>query len=816
MPRGDPKNILNNLSAIGNRLAALLALTLPLSGHAQTQTYVVDQFNPAGTGGFSYVGGEINGVWANWFGGAFQSATWDPTSDASGDPNSGSLEITANFSAANNQYEIYDGLNGINPPLNGLLYTNFQCDVRFAPGSATVTNNGLVSFGHLQFGIATATYGQDYFGGLDVPATNTGWVHVSLPLDAVADTNLATLSDVLIHIYGPYYGSGLTGASTLRVDNVEFTGPAPVTAGLCLVDGNTVYQRIDGFGASSAWESSWTTAAADLLFSTNNGVVYTDDLNTTTTNNGIGLSLLRNHIVPAGSTAAGDLPTTDEIGIMQMAQARGARVWSTPWTPAAGFKSNDNADGGGFVGTTAHYQAYAGQLANYVASLKKTHGINLYAISLQNEPDAQVNTYESCNWTAQQIHDFIPNLYAALVSQNVAATLIMLPESQNWQDYSNLAVTAMNDPAVAADVGIVADHNYDGADGPASLAKNSYGKALWESEVSLLTGSDSSITNGVYWAQRIYQFMTNNVNAYHYWWLASGNSAGNEGLLDNNAALTKRLFAFGQYSRFVRPGYHRIGANNATEALLTAYQDPHSGNFAIVAVNPDPVAAISQTITLTNFPPVSSVTPWITSANLSLAGQPALSVTNTSFTCTLPPLSVVTFAGQAAAPTLVPVANRTINAGTTLIITNVGADAAAPAPVLTFTLLDAPTNAALTTVNGTNGVFTWRPLVRQAGTTNPVSVRVAVSADPNLSATNLFTLTVNPFVPPGFSSITVATRRVTLTIEGPQGPDYTLLTSTNLLTWQTLLATNAPAMPLLLTDPNPVGAAQYYRIQSGP
>src|SRR5262249_44015345 len=154
-----------------------------------------------------------------------------------------------------------------------------------------------------------------------------------------------------------------------------------------------------------------------------------------------------------------------------------------------------------------------------------------YALSVQNEPDAIVNSYESCNWSAQQIHDFVPYLYNSLMASNVGSTRIMLPESQNWLDYSNLASTAMNDATVAANVSIIGDHNYDGSTGPGNLARNSYGKALWETEVSLLSGSDGSIANGVYYAQRIYLFLTQaQVNAWHYWWLMTGNSTGNEGL----------------------------------------------------------------------------------------------------------------------------------------------------------------------------------------------------------------------------------------------------------------------------------------------
>ena len=76
------------------------------------------------------------------------------------------------------------------------------------------------------------------------------------------------------------------------------------------------------------------------------------------------------------------------------------------------------------------------------------------------------------NGPSTYIHDFVTNLYNALVAKGVGSTKIILPESQNWPDYHNLAGPAMSDPNVAADVGIIADHNYDGANGPANLARN--------------------------------------------------------------------------------------------------------------------------------------------------------------------------------------------------------------------------------------------------------------------------------------------------------------------------------------------------------
>ncbi len=295
---------------------------------------------------------------------------------------------------------------------------------------------------------------------------------------------------------------------------VEITGSGDAEGeGRCVINWQDLHQRIDGFGASSAWRGTWTTTQADMFFSTNSG---------------IGLSLLRNRIAPDG--------TTWETGIMQMAQARGARVWSVPWSPPANLKDSGTVNGGNFRGGAVTNQVYANQLARYVANMSRNYGVNIYALSIQNESDYNTTNYESCVWTRQQIHDFVPYLSAALAASNAASTKIMLPESMHWQSNTNLYTTAMNDPAVAALVGIIANHNYDGIDfnhgattPPARLPN--YGKPTWQTEVSTGASFDGSISDGLYWGGRIHQFMTvAQANAWHYWWLIDGNSDANGGL----------------------------------------------------------------------------------------------------------------------------------------------------------------------------------------------------------------------------------------------------------------------------------------------
>jgi glucuronoarabinoxylan endo-1,4-beta-xylanase len=226
----------------------------------------------------------------------------------------------------------------------------------------------------------------------------------------------------------------------------------------------------------------------------------------------------------------------------------------------------------------------------------------------------------------------------------------MLPEDQNWE--TNLYFTTMSDPNAAADVGIIACHDYveDNLIGdqnpPAALPLyDNTNAALWETEVATLGDSfDPSITNAMYWATRVHLFMTvAQANAWHYWYLITGES-DNEGLEGSGNVPTKRMFAVGQFSRFVRPNYYRIGVANPNPNLMISAYKTNSGSFAIVAINTN-TTSIAETFNLTNFN-AASVTPWMTTSNLSLTNQTSVAVSGGSFTYTLPAMSVVTFVGQ--------------------------------------------------------------------------------------------------------------------------------------------------------------------------
>jgi hypothetical protein len=283
-------------------------------------------------------------------------------------------------------------------------------------------------------------------------------------------------------------------------------------------------------------------------------------------------------------------------------------------------------------------------------------------------------------------------------------------------------------------------------------------------------------------------------------------------------------YAVAQFARFIRPGYHRIDASaSGNSAFITAFNNTNSGQFAIVAVNTNATTSIAQTFNLTNFPAVSSVTPWITSATMSLSNQSPVAINGSSFSYTVPAQSVVTFVGRviplsSIPPTLTPVADQTMNAGQTLLVTNTATDPNVPPQTLTFNLLNGPAGATLTPLDATDAQLSWRAPVSAAGTTNPVTMTVMDNGT-LLSATNSYNVIVNPLSSqPTVGSIAAAGGQVTLVVNGPQGPDYTLLSTTNLTapSWQVVLTTNSPVTPVTLVDTNSADPARFYLIQIGP
>ena len=169
------------------------------------------------------------------------------------------------------------------------------------------------------------------------------------------------------------------------------------------------------------------------------------------------------------------------------------------------------------------------------------------------------------------------------------------------------------------------------------------------------------------------------------------------------------------------------------------------------------------------------------------------------------------------APTLLAISNRTIGAGVTLNITNSATDADVPAQTLTFTLPRAPTNAGLTLLNASSAVFSWRPSISQAATTNAIKLKVTDNGTPNLSATQSFYVFVTPVSKPSLAQEQFTNVGFRFNVNGDAGPDYIVQASTNLADWSSLFTTNSPSLPFSWMDAVITNyPKRFYRVLLGP
>lgn len=423
---------------------------------------------------------------------------------------------------------------------------------------------------------------------------------------------------------------------------------------------NTLKQPIDGFGISEAFHQSNNinifpepkrTEILDLLFSTTKGA---------------GFSILRNIVGDGGTWGNAtdgpnatiepsegvwwdwDAKNDDQIWLMnECKNTYGVtRFMSTVWSPPVWMKTNNSVTGGGNVSTNK-YQQFADYLAEYVNGYKTHYGIDIYAISMSNEPDLSTS-YSSCQWSSSQITDFVGNYVKPTFEAKNVPAKFMVNEHMNFSE--SLVVDALNNTNASSRIDIVGVHCY-GSSPTALPTTKSKGKKIWLTEVSNLNNNDATITDGLSWAKKVHDFMTvAEGNAFCYWWGACYKTNNGEALIrmDMNAktySADKRLYTIGNYSRFVRPGWTRIDAtaNPASNVYITAYKDNDTGKFAIVAINNN---SSTQEVSFTlSGATVSSVTPYRTSASENLAQLTAILVSGGTFTATLGASSVTTFVG---------------------------------------------------------------------------------------------------------------------------------------------------------------------------
>jgi hypothetical protein len=285
------------------------------------------------------------------------------------------------------------------------------------------------------------------------------------------------------------------------------------------------------------------------------------------------------------------------------------------------------------------------------------------------------------------------------------------------------------------------------------------------------------------------------------------------------------VYAMQMLRHLCNPGDAFVKATSDTSNLRVQGVVRQDGNLGILLINESINSSQTVQVTVSNANLNTTGTiyqfgtnNWTSTNEVPATGPSSNSISSvgSTFSVTLPAYTmdvlVIPVLGNTP-PVLAAISNYTVNVGRTVAFTANATDTNQPPPTLTFSLLSAPTNA---TLNAATGAFSWRPLVTQANTTNPISLEVTASGTPSLSATQSFSIMVNPLTLPSLASVSFSNSLFTMQISGQTGPDYEIQTSTNLTQWSADFTTNSPAMPFSWQDIAATNSARFYRVVVGP
>ena len=483
-------------------------------------------------------------------------------------------------------------------------------------------------------------------GGTDKPAANNGTGGTVSVGGAGGSTSARTTG-------GAATGGGPATGGTNSPGGAAPTGGAPTTTGGSTgtyvgnkppgtaqtgditVDPTKQHQIVDGFGLADTWQGSSSTQMQTLLW---------DPVN------GIGLTLLRMGIESTSgkSVLMGNAGIADGKACKQFS-GDDCKIWAAPWSPPANMKGNNNVNGNSANActatatsrlNTASYDAWATLLAAFPAYYKQQSGLDMYALSAQNEPDWNPN-YEACCYTGPEMVNFIKVLGPKLAALSPPVKLLAA-EPDNWSNFwggDNYSTDILADATASAQVTILATHDYGSTSAgtwarPAPPASNTH--HIWETECTPGDTGALTIATMVYAA-----FNTGGVNGWHYWWT--------QAFIPNASSPPAQYYALGNFSKFVRPGYYRVDVSGASAASssypgVIAFSSPKDGTVSIVVVNAGAARTLSFFVGGTGWP--ASVTPYVTTASSKLAAGTAITVTAGRFSGSVEASSVTTFVGK--------------------------------------------------------------------------------------------------------------------------------------------------------------------------
>ncbi len=393
----------------------------------------------------------------------------------------------------------------------------------------------------------------------------------------------------------------------------------------CVIDTGKEYQTIRGFGGMNLpeWQGSdLSDAQRKTAFGNGDGE--------------LGLTILRVFVNPDSSQWNKCVPTA------KYAQSQGATVFATPWEPPSNLAESGGSNGKLHL-PKQNYGAYAKHLNDF-GTFMKDQGVDLYSISVQNEPDyASEWTY----WSTDETTDFLANYGDQITSTRLMSpeSFQYAPENASWvpDGGKKFYTKILNNAKAMANCDVFGTHMYgttrDWMDFP---ALESSGKEIWMTEVYVPNSEADSANRwpeAVQVSENIHNaLVVGNMSAYTWWYIRRS-----YGLMTEDGKISKRGYCMAQYSKYVRPGDVRIGATESPQKdlYISAFKND-DGQVAIVAVNKSS-SEYSQQFSLGSGEKIAEVDRYRTSASENLALTDDMEFDGSSFWSQLPANSVSTY-----------------------------------------------------------------------------------------------------------------------------------------------------------------------------
>lgn len=270
---------------------------------------------------------------------------------------------------------------------------------------------------------------------------------------------------------------------------------------------------------------------------------------------------------PGASDAIKDMrwviPVLQEI----MSINPSVKVIAAPWSPPAWMKDNKSLVGGNFVYNKTNCEALTEYFRRFIESYKNL-GIPIYALAVQNEPQASLN-YPSCRWKGTDLGNYIKN-YLAHMLYKLDMGVKIIGHDHN---YKNEIPNYIEDMLSAGGdyIDAVGYHLYNGTvDYSHKIFKENKHLRHWMTEMRTMMTETAEQKSRIMLSQIINAGIQHGCQLITLWNLAldeNGNPAtakkGRSGVITINSQtgeITRNLeyYALRSITQNVRPGARRV------------------------------------------------------------------------------------------------------------------------------------------------------------------------------------------------------------------------------------------------------------------